>query len=292
MKPFNVNLGGVCDVELRNNNAGYLTQRSIKKLQELIVEYYKQDDIKYACIINEAFSILFENAKRYRDGVGRRLTIDESKKLYGLHFTQKHDGKMRSMISVSSDCTHNKRCIYRMMCELYICASCYAEALVRMRKGLAQCLFFNYILFTTQLIPREIIPLINATKCRIEAFGDAANETHAHNYVNIAYENHDTRFTAFTKNPDFYDTVFKKFGQPSNLHMVGSSIKENEVSDFSRYKFIEKVFTVYTDAFLAEHPEIKINCGSRICIECLLCYTDNKVYFINERKKNVGKKKK
>ncbi|MBR5087960.1 MAG: hypothetical protein IK093_00885, partial [Ruminiclostridium sp.] len=55
-----------------------------------------------------------------------------------------------------------------------------------------------------------------------------------------------------------------------------------------KYPEIDHVFTVYTKKYAKENG-IKINCGGKKCMECILkkinCYFRNTEFYINELKK-------
>ena len=125
---------------------------------------------------------------------------------------------------------------------------------------------------------------------RFEAFGDVQNEIQLINYIRIASHNPKTKFALFTKNYEVaYDVLSLYDKYPSNMNLVISSLMINKPMNltklWSTHKFEKhqlKNFTVYDYDYLKEHPEIKINCGSKDCYGCHLCYSDRDVEEVNE----------
>jgi hypothetical protein len=138
---------------------------------------------------------------------------------------------------------------------------------------------------------------------RFNAEGELVNETHLINLANIAIANPTVTFTLWTKRPDIVQNVFygvpassktmktdrypvpkqrAMMQKPKNLKLIRSSPLMNVEATLP--KGFDKVFTVYTPEYLAEHPEVNVNCQKH-CVGCGLCYTDNKVIYIHENLK-------
>jgi hypothetical protein len=49
-----------------------------------------------------------------------------------------------------------------------------------------------------------------------------------------------------------------------------------------KYPFIDKVFNVFTDEKEAWNYNLEINCGTRKCLKCRICYEKNDITSINE----------
>lgn len=208
---------------------------------------------------------------------------------FNLHITEKHTGKMEGMASLSTNPYLNKQCMKNRQIEGAICESCFSCTQLKRYKHLYGCLTRNNKILSTSIIPVKHLPIINKMYFRLEAFGDLENETHFINYLNICKKNKKTQFTIWTKNPHIMDTVFNELGykKPKNLIVIVSSLFKNvpfnlEVLHYNkRYWFIDKIFTVYTKDYIKEN-DVKINCGSKKCLDCKLCYTKNKIKYINE----------
>lgn len=55
------------------------------------------------------------------------ITIDDCKKLTGLHFTVNHSGKMKGMQSLSTSSLCNKYCHAYSKDKRKVCFKCYAQ---------------------------------------------------------------------------------------------------------------------------------------------------------------------
>ena len=131
---------------------------------------------------------------------------------------------------------------------------------------------------------------------RIESFGDVANVIQARNYIRIIKAFPEKRCAIWTKNIAIWDTAFKaEGGKPKNTTFVLSSPYMNKPVSrtiLENFPFIDHVFTVYDKKYAKQH-NIKINCGGRKCMECIIkkinCYyrvnKDNDTFYINELKK-------
>ena len=206
-------------------------------------------------------------------------------------------GKMESLASISTaipggvsrryaaEIESNKYCEGRINNPDYICANCYADAMNERYPDLKEKLIDNTVLYSFDILPLELLPLLNYALFRLESFADLRTWVQAANYFNICKKNPQVNFALWSKNPwliqECIDHGYKK---PKNLEIVYSSKKMNcvESNIFNLYPFIDKVFTVYTATY-ALRNNITINCGSRKCLECRVCYTKQKKHmFINE----------
>lgn len=205
--------------------------------------------------------------------------------LIGLHFTTRHTGKMEGMYSLSTSCKINPNCKKFAEVKGSICSKCYAQTMLIRYNSLEKNLFENTHILTTTLINKNDIPFINASFFRFEAFGDLHNEIQFINYMNIARYNPHCNFAIWTKNPEIMKKAFEMgYKKPKNLIIIGSSLMINIKSDFSKYDFIDKTFTVYDNNAIQEN-NININCGARSCINCLKCYKKNGINEISEKLK-------
>jgi hypothetical protein len=87
------------------------------------------------------------------------------------------------------------------------------------------------------------------------------------------------------KNPFIIEKVVSNGEKkPRNLQIILSSMKINQPADGSKWSFVDKVFTVYSDEYI-EANNVQINCGSEPCLLCRKCYCSTKNKTINERLK-------
>lgn len=210
------------------------------------------------------------------------ITMENSKKYNGLHFTVNHTGKMQGMASLSTSVCKNERCAKNAQVKGSICEKCFAA---RMAKTYGETFQKPYIentrILTSEILPMEKLPLINRLYFRFEAFGDLNNEIQVINYFNICKKNPGVNFALWTKNPDFIEkAIAAGHKKPKNLNIILSSLFVN-VERENNYDFVDKVFTVYDKETIKE-KDIAINCGAKSCLNCLKCYKKNKVTVINE----------
>lgn len=213
------------------------------------------------------------------------VTMFNSTKHNGLHITTNHTGKMSGMYSLSTCSVCNKYCQAYAKDKDKVCSHCYAETMMKMYKPLKAKLIKNTEILTTEIVDKEKLPLINALYFRLEAFGDLNNSIQVINYFNICNKNKSVHFALWTKNPFIIkQTIDMGYKKPQNLQIILSSHYLNAVADMDGFEFIDKVFTVYSKDYIAEH-NIEINCGAKSCLKCHKCYKANDVKYINEKLK-------
>lgn len=211
-------------------------------------------------------------------------TMANSKKINGLHFTTKHNGKMEGMASISTSVTTNERCAKNAQIKGSICEKCFAAKQMKVFPSMEKPMIQNQIILTSGIIPLDQLPIINVLYFRFEAFGDLNNDIQVINYFNICRKNPGVKFALWTKNPDYIAQAIKAgHEKPENLNIILSSLFINKERK-TKYDFVDKIFTVYDKDFI-ESENIEINCGARNCFTCGLCYNKNGVRIINEQLK-------
>jgi hypothetical protein len=215
-----------------------------------------------------------------------------------IHVTEKHNGKMKGLGSISTSPLYNEQCLQNRMIKGSVCEKCFSFAQINcFKKNFPETLENNTIILTNSILPLDQLPRLNFMYFRFESFGDIANETHFINYLNICKVNPQTNFAIWSKNPQIMDAVFNdmKIEKPKNLNIVISSLFLNLKYNLDtlhykkRYWFIDKIFTVYNADFAIEN-NVEVNCGNKKCMECLKCYTKNDTIYINEVLKNEQKR--
>lgn len=198
-----------------------------------------------------------------------------------LHITEKHGGKMSGMQSISTNVLTNKRCNIRRKIPGSICEHCYAARQLHYRTNNAAAYENNGNILSSRILDDDEIPYLNSRIFRIEAFGDTINTVHAVNYLKMVLKNKNTFFGWWTKNVDYLESAINFLGltpdnMPDNVNIIVSSVRVGETMDISKLWYVDKVFTVHDNA---DRP---INCGTKKCIECRLCYSKNAVEYIDE----------
>lgn len=213
------------------------------------------------------------------------ITLENVNKLTGIHYTLNHQGKMEGMTSLSTSCTCNKFCRKRSKNQDLVCSHCYAQRQLKIYLNLEKCLIKNSQILTSRILEDREIPIINRAYFRFEAFGDLINVIQISNYFKICKRNKNVKFAIWTKNPwIIQEAINEGLKKPSNLQIILSSPKINEISDYSKYDFVDKVFTVFDKEYI-ERNQININCGNKKCIVCGKCYKKSNEKFINEKLK-------
>ena len=211
-------------------------------------------------------------------------TLANSKKINGLHFTTKHTGKMEGMVSISTSVTTNERCAKNAQIKGSICEKCFAAKQMKIFPSMENPMVENQRILTSSVLDMDILPYINNLYFRFESFGDLNNEIQVINYFNICKKNPGVKFALWTKNPDYIQKALDMgHDKPENLNIVLSSLFINQERK-NPFSFVDKVFTVYDNAYIEENG-VGINCGARNCFSCGLCYNKNGVKIINERLK-------
>lgn len=198
-------------------------------------------------------------------------------------------GKLDGFHSISTSVLLNPRCQARQKCKDNICSKCYASATIQRYTNLGKVLEQNTKALSTRVLKSRDLPYINDRHFRLEAFGDLNNEIQFINYIRLCEKNPDTNFALWTKNYDIVESVLKFMKKPENLIIIMSSTRINKKEDLSTFPHADKVFTVY-DLDGIHEQNIKINCGSTSCKDCMLCYTKNSVTEINELLKSDQQK--
>ena len=214
----------------------------------------------------------------------KECTLQNAKKISGLHYTVNHSGKMAGMVSISTAVTTNTRCAKNAQIPGSICQKCFAAKHKKIFPSMEKPMVQNQRILTSEILPAEKLPTINNLYFRFEAFGDLNNATQVINYFNICRKNPRVKFALWTKNPDYIaEAIQEGHEKPDNLNIVLSSLFINKERS-NPFPFVDKVFTVY-DADHIEAHNIDINCGARSCFTCGLCYEKNGISIINEKLK-------
>ena len=207
-----------------------------------------------------------------------------------IKITKRMSGKMEGMLSLNTSCLTNPNCQAFSKIEGSICQKCYANKLLQYRQNVSECFERNAFELTTKILTNEEIKkffsFYNIKFFRFEAFGDLINDIQLKNYINISKANKNVKFALWTKNINIINDVFSKTKQPKNLQLVLSSLYINKKLDETIIKapVNYKIFTVYDKDFI-KNNDVVINCGSKKCALCGVCYKNNSIKYINEKLK-------
>lgn len=241
--------------------------------------------------------------KKARKALKARLGITEKRYGYfGIKASKEADGLNISTLSgklegIHSCSTSPETCEFcQRMASIHgtICELCFSQRSIIPEKGgykqgLRASLAHNTD-FMRQEHEVEDFPVLNDLVSRIQSHGETETVLEAVNFCKYCLRNPETRFTAWCKVPKVWDLAFRLLigGKPKNLHMIYSSPMLNREVKIERiqkvFPWVEKVFTVFDLDYILLHPELEslINCGSRQCLACRLCYSDNDITQIRE----------
>jgi len=240
----------------------------------------------------------------------QRIRLQQGKDAYAVYISttivpkserkvelSKMHGKMEGVGGLNTATNLNRSCSAAFRAKTgcgkdpTICQSCYSmKGLIEGKTGNpAKATSIQMLNRNTRLLtrgPLENVPKITTKFFRFSAEGDLHSEQHLLNFYAIAKANPNTHFTLWTKRHNIVGPVLAKHGKPRNLYIIQSSLRLNTPE--ARRPGYAKVFTVYSPAYLKEHPEIKVNCGAKSCMGCQICYTNNNITVVNERLKGKG----
>ena len=192
-----------------------------------------------------------------------------------IHITQ-GSGKMTGIQSINTSTIDNAFCS-KMRATDSVCSKCYAARYESFRKPLHEALVRNSKALSESILPVSELPYFNSTIVRFDSFGELINERHLKNLANIARKNDHAVFTLWTKQKKLVSDTFKSFEKPSNLILIYSSPVINQ--EARKPAHFDKVFTVF-DKKTAQ--SVEINCGSKSCVNCQICYSHNNIQSVRE----------
>ena len=186
-------------------------------------------------------------------------------------------GKLAGLKAINTSPLANSYC-KRMSRTSAVCSKCYSIRMVSTyRKNCNPAWERNGTQLSKPVAFWELPKFKDGAVVRYNGHGELLNLLHAINLFKIAYTSPRAKFSLFTKRFRLVQNAIDILGKPKNLQLVYSSPKLNKKSKLPKY--FDRVFTVY------DHDCEDINCGTRNCINCMVCYTDNGIIAVNERLK-------
>lgn len=169
-----------------------------------------------------------------------------------------------------------------------VCPYCFAESIGNARPTVKYSLARNSMILWQDEIPTRIWREAWADKFRewnqpdfrIASLGDARTVTETKNYTNLERAMWWIMFSEWSKNDALWYRTFEEFGKPRNSIYIHSSLYLNEIDEGPEWmqKYIDYVFTVFTEEYAKAHPEIVMNCctlankGRQCRRDCNDCY--------------------
>jgi hypothetical protein len=196
-----------------------------------------------------------------------------------LHITKGYD-KMEGLESINTPSSTNSFC-QKMAKTNAICSKCYAIRNEKFRKNLVPAFEKNVPILKDR---NFVAPTVNCKVMRFHSYGELHNMVHFQSFIKIALANKGTFFSLWTKRKDIVQKYLRNGGiVPSNMNLIYST-PEIDSGKTVPPKGFDKVFNVFSKEKV-ESGEIKINCGGKKCLECMVCYGKNAVTVINEKAK-------
>lgn len=250
------------------------------------------------------------------------VTVAIASEYFGIHFTEKHTGKMLGFESWSTTCKASDLCISKIDAGLRkatpdfkgvkyssseeikaakkalrdyikanpedttvcICGFCFSDSQQDYQSSMTPTLARNFEILNNGIIHSDYLPVLNDLYFRGESFGDFASVNAVRNFINLARKNPLTRFAIWSKNLLYFTLAFREMEKPENVNIVKSSAYVNRPVKLTaaEKEYVDVVFTVYSKEY-AKHHGIAINCGALACLTCLKCYKKHDgVIYINE----------
>lgn len=209
-------------------------------------------------------------------------------------------GKMTNVMTLTTCATINMNCIKRSKIVGAVCEYCFAIESLGWKESVRKAYEKNTYILTNTILDDYTINCIvklciyfNIKYFRFESHGDLNNKIQLINYFNIsrALESIGVKTALWTKEllilksieVLYKNTGLKEYQKPENMTIIASSLFLNDNNLSIECAYVDKVFTVYTYDYIIEN-DININCGSRDCFGCGLCYAkiENGSYYVNE----------
>jgi hypothetical protein len=187
--------------------------------------------------------------------------------------------KMDGIVSINTSTLSNPFCQKMMKVKDSVCSKCYTKRFDTSSND-------SFYLHNMEELERaDFVPFrINNSVVRFHSIGELTGEQMFKNMITLARFNPNSTFTLWTKRPEIVSNVLSVMRKPKNLILIYSSpVRNTAVSIDTIGKHFDKVFTVYELKYAKENG-IELNC-EKSCMQCMKCYTKNKIKYINEQAK-------
>jgi len=200
-----------------------------------------------------------------------------------LKITQRMNGKMKGFRSLNTSPIDNDFCQRMSKNTKSICSKCYSRRAVTTYATCARKPWKENGRILSRVLTDVQLPVITDKYFRFQSHGELLNATHYINLLNIAKKNPETIFVLPTKRKK----IVEKFGKQGAENVI-LSYSEPFINHFVEElpPHFDRRFSVFTKEYSKEN-DIEINCGARLCMECLQCYKlDGKnIKYVNEHLK-------
>lgn len=239
---------------------------------------------------------IIENHNKKVDEIDLAMQYGDMRKVCKMLTITEHSpkNKMADKHSLSTSVALNDFCKARQClgCRADgaepVCPYCFAEAIGNARPTVKYALARNSMILWQNEIPVKVWEEVQKPKFygwhqpdfRIQSLGDVRTVIEAENYIRMEKAMRKMIHTEWSKNWRIWLQAFEHLGKPKNSRYVYSSLYLNHFDPIPE-AIADKVdfrFTVFTEEYLAEHPEIVANCCTtnnphRKCrYDCNDCY--------------------
>lgn len=200
-------------------------------------------------------------------------------------------GKLLGLKAISTNTATNIFCIIQNKSKNKnsICNKCYSHTMLNtFRKNMQASLERNSNLLSNNILNDNQIDFYNELYIRYNAHGELINLTHLHNLVLIVLKNSNTKFALWTKRKDFIKKYFDKNNKPTNLILIYSNPKINNIiNPKDKPIYFDKTFNNVNHDYKKELQ----NCTGQKCFidNCMKCYNHNEYDTIVEAVKFNGR---
>ena len=238
--------------------------------------------------------------------IGRRIEQDDKEYLCKQVTFTEHSpkSKMAHKHSLSTSVRLNPFCQARqcMKCRKDgaepVCPYCFANAINNARPTVDYAMTRNSEILDNAEIPSEVWRKVRGKEVlgwgepddRIESLGDVASVQTCRNFIHFEHAFPEMMHTEWSKNDALWLRAFQELGKPENTIYIHSSLYLNVIDEGPAWMqgYIDYVFTVFTEDYARNHPEITMNCctlqnkGRQCRRDCNDCYRKGCYRYRNE----------
>ena len=260
-------------------------------------DYFKYDP---ATSKTERGKVMIENHNRKVDEIDLAMQYGDVRKQCKMLTMTEHSptSKMADKHSLSTSVELNDFCQARhcMKCRKSdgaepVCPYCFSMGISNARPTVRYSTARNSMILWQTPIPVNVWEEVwkneflswNQPDFRIQSLGDARTVVEAENYIRLEMAIPEMIETEWSKNWRIWLQAFEHLGKPKNSRYIHSSLYLNHFDPIPKamVQYVDFRFTVFTEDYLAEHPEIKANCCTltekhRQCRrDCNDCYAEH-----------------
>ena len=257
-------------------------------------DYFKYDPAQSK---TERGKVLIINHNKKVDDIDLAMQYGDMNKLVKMLTITEHSpkNKMADKHSISTSVALNDFCKARQClgCRRSdgaepVCPYCFAEGIGNARPTVKYATARNSMILWQNEIPvsawetrkNEFLSW-NQPDFRIQSLGDVRTVTEAENYIRLEMAIQEMIMTEWSKNWRIWLQAFNHLGKPKNSRYIHSSLYLNHFDPIpeAMVKYTDFRFTVFTEEYLQNHPELHANCCTlkdkhRKCrYDCNDCYS-------------------